>query len=203
MIRICIRMLRIPSQMDRICIWMLRIPFEWLEFALELFEFLSIGYNLHWNALNLVCRVWIWIPMLQISFEMLELAFEHFETFSNGSNLHLNALNPIRMNLICIWMLRIAFRMDRICIRMLRIPFEWLEFALEFFQFLQFPFECFESHLKGSNLDSNASNPFRMVLICNRMLQIPFEWVEFAFECFDLVWRVLIWIQMLRIPSKC
>jgi len=69
------------------------------------------------------------------------------------------------------------FRMVRICIRMLRIPFEWFEFA----------FECFESFSKGSNLHSNASNPFRMVRICIRMLRIRFKWLEFAFECFESV----------------
>ena len=58
---------------------------------------------------------------------------------------------------------------------MLRIPFELLEFA----------FEAFESLSNGSNLHSNASNPFRMVRICIRMLRIPFKWFEFAFECFE------------------
>ena len=58
---------------------------------------------------------------------------------------------------------------------MLRIPFEWLEFA----------FECFGSLSSGSNLHSNASNPFRMVRICIRMLRIPLECFKFAFECFE------------------
>ena len=107
--------------------------------------------------------------------------------------------------------------MVRICIRMLRIPFEWFEFA----------FECFESLSKGSNLHSNASNPFRIVRICIRMLlitgmvriwirtlRIPFEWFEFAFEHFEslsiglnLHWNASnpfrmfrICIRMLRIP---
>ena len=57
---------------------------------------------------------------------------------------------------------------------MLRIPFEWLEFG----------FECFES-LSSSNLDLNASNPFRMVQICVRMLRNLFEWFKFAFERFE------------------
>ena len=74
---------------------------------------------------------------------------------------------------------------------MLRIPFEWFEFA--------FAFESFESLLDGSNLHSNAMNPFRkcsnsqlntlnpfrMVRISIGMLRIPFEWLEFAFECFE------------------
>ena len=58
---------------------------------------------------------------------------------------------------------------------MLRIPFDWLEFALEWF----------ESILNGSNLDSKASNPFQMVRICIRMPQIPFEWFEIGFESFE------------------
>ena len=57
---------------------------------------------------------------------------------------------------------------------MLRIPFEWLEFAFECFEFLssgsnlhsnalsklEIAFECFKSCLKDSNLHLNASNPF-------------------------------------------
>ena len=58
---------------------------------------------------------------------------------------------------------------------MLRILFEWFEFA----------FDCFESLSNGSNLDCNASNPFRMVRICIQLLQIPLEWFEFEFECFE------------------
>ena len=68
--------------------------------------------------------------------------------------MHWNASNP--------------FRMIRICIRMLQIPFEWLEFELESLELL-----------------SNASNPFRTVRICIQMLQIPFEWFEFDLECFE------------------
>ena len=65
--------------------------------------------------------------------------------------------------------------MIRICIRMVRIPFDWFEIA----------FECFESRTVGSNLHSNASNPFRTVRNCIQMLRISFEWLEFAFECFE------------------
>ena len=76
--------------------------------------------------------------------------------------------------------------MVRICIQKLWIPFKRLEFA----------FECFESLSNGLNLDSNPSNPFRMVRICIRMpfwivriciriLPIPFECFEFAFKCFE------------------
>ena len=58
---------------------------------------------------------------------------------------------------------------------MLRISFEWFEFA----------FECFESLSNGSNLHSNASNPFRMVKICIRTLRILLKGFLFAFECFQ------------------
>ena len=71
---------------------------------------------------------------------------------------------------------------------MLRIPFEWLEFAFKCFdpfEWFKFGFECFKSRFKGSNLDSKASNPFRMVQNLIRMLLIPFEWLEFAFEWFE------------------
>ena len=60
---------------------------------------------------------------------------------------------------------------------MLQIPFELFEFA----------FERFEMLLNGSNLHSNALNPFRMVRICIRMLRIHFEWLEFALECFETI----------------
>ena len=69
---------------------------------------------------------------------------------------------------------------------MLRMRFEWFEFR-------------FEALWNGSNLHSNAlnrfrmlrilhlnaSNPFRMLRTWIRMFRIPFEWFEFAFECFD------------------
>ena len=45
------------------------------------------------------------------------------------------------------------------------------------------------------NLHSNTLNLFRMVQICIQILQIPFKWIEFAFECFE----VGIWIWMLQI----
>ena len=85
--------------------------------------------------------------------------------------------------------------MVQICIRILLIPFEWLEFVLECFETLSngsnlhlnalnpfrmaricirmppITFECFESHSNGSNLYSNASNPIRMIRISIRMLQ--------------------------------
>ena len=148
--------------------------------------------------------------------------------------------------------------MVRICIWMLRIPFEWLEFAFEFRMLhlnlnasngsnlhLNFslsngsnlhlnaskPFRMVRisnasNNSNASNLHSNALNPFRMLQIWIWMLQIPFEWFEFAFECFEylsnsyqLHWNasnpfrmvriinaknpfrmVRIWIRMIPIP---
>ena len=70
---------------------------------------------------------------------------------------------------------------------MLRILFEWLEFALECFEsstnlhvnalnpvrmlkfgyeLFEFQFELFESSLNGWNLSLNASNPLRNASIC-------------------------------------
>ena len=54
---------------------------------------------------------------------------------------------------------------------MVRIPFQWLENAIECFQFV----------LNGLDLHSNL---VRTVQICIQILRIPFEWLEFAFECF-------------------
>ena len=100
------------------------------------------------------------------------------------------------------------FRMVRICIRMRRIAFEWLE-CFEFcsngvnfigmhwisFEWLEFAFECFDSHSNSLNLHSNASNPFPMVRISIWMLwisfEVAFEWLEslfnvkIAFKCFE------------------
>ena len=50
--------------------------------------------------------------------------------------------------------------MIRSWIQKLRIPFEWFEFG----------FESFESFSNGSDLHSNASNPFRMIRIYIRLL---------------------------------
>jgi len=58
---------------------------------------------------------------------------------------------------------------------MLRLSFEWFELA----------FEYFDSRLKGSNLHSNTSNPFRIVRILIQTFRIPFEWLQFAFEWFE------------------
>ena len=87
--------------------------------------------------------------------------------------------------------------MVRIDIRMIRIPFEWLE-----------PLS------NGSNLRSNASNVVRMIRIGIRMItRIPFEWFKFAFEWLEplsngsnlhsnasnVVRMIRIYILMLRI----
>ena len=55
---------------------------------------------------------------------------------------------------------------------MLRILFEWFEFALEWF----------ESLSNGSKLNSNVSQIVGMRI---RMLRIPFEWFEFPLECYE------------------
>ena len=80
--------------------------------------------------------------MLQIPFELLELELKRYESSSNGWNWHSNATNPVRM--------------VGIGIRVLRIPFEWLELAFEHF-------ECYESRSNGWNWHSNTLNPIRMV----------------------------------------
>ena len=116
--------------------------------------------------------------MLPIPFKWLEFAFEYFESHSNGSNF----------------------------IRMLRNPFEcfefWFEFAFECFEYICIRMHSNESLSNGSNLHLNASKPFRMVRICIWMLRIPFEWLEFAFECFHFR-MLLICIRMLWIPFEC
>ena len=57
---------------------------------------------------------------------------------------------------------------------MLRNPFKWVEFALEYVEF----------GLNGETLHSKASNHFRMVRIYIQIPQITFEWLEFGYECF-------------------
>ena len=103
-------------------------------------------------------------------FERLEFAFECFEPRLKGSNLYLNGSNLVRM--------------VRICIRVFRIPIEWLSL-------LNGSNLHSNSSNPGSNLDSNASNPFRIVQICIRMLRVPFEWFECTFECFESLSNVL------------
>ena len=64
--------------------------------------------------------------------------------------------------------------MVRGCIRMLRIPFEWLEFG----------FDCFESLSNGQNLHTNSQNPVRTFRFWIGMLRTSFEWLEFGFKLF-------------------
>ena len=168
--------------MLRIWIRTLRLPFERFKFGFEYFESLSNGSNFHSNT-NPIQLVRIWIRIISIH--------------SNGSNLNLNASNP--------------FRTIQTCIRMLRIPLEWIEFGFEFFESISNGLNL-DSNV--SNLDSNALNPFRMVRIWIPMLWIAFEWFEFGFECFKSLSNYsnldsnaanpfqmdLIWIRMLRNP---
>ena len=70
--------------------------------------------------------------------------------------------------------------MVRISIRMIRIPFEWSKFAVEWF----------ESHSSGSRSRSTSSN-FRV--------RILFEWLKYALECFK---SIGICVRVLQIPSK-
>ena len=128
---------------------------------------------------------------------MLRIRFKWFALAC--FDLHWNASSFVQMVPICIWMVRITF------------------------QRLEYAFECFKYRSKGSNLHSNASNLVRMVRICIRMLRIPFELLKFSFEWFKLLvtrsnlhsnylnfipmvwicmWILRIWIQMFRIPFE-
>ena len=133
-----------------------------------------------------------------------------FELRSNGSNLHSNASNPVLMVGIlfeCLesrsngWNLHSnPVRMIRICIQMVQIPFECLEFAFECFETRSngwnlhssasntvqnggICIKCFESHSNGWNWHSNASNP-------DLLLELAFEWFK---SCLGIS------IQMVRI----
>ena len=83
--------------------------------------------------------------MIRISCEWVEYAFECLESLSKGSNLDSNALSTgSKLH----WNTLNPFQMVPICIKMVIIPFQWLEYELE----------CFNSHSKGSNFHSNASS---------------------------------------------
>ena len=143
---------------------MLRVPFELFEFWFGCFESFSNCLKLH--------------SMFRMSFEGLEFAFNCFESRLTGSNLHSNASNLVSMVRIHIWMLWIWFKWLKFAFesfRMLPIPVEWL----------QFWFKCFECHLNGYNLHSNASNVVWRVRICIRMLRIWLKCLEVRFNCFD------------------
>ena len=97
-------------------------------------------------------------------FEAFESKFKPMERDSKHSNANSNDskwIQSIQMQILKI----------TICIRMVRIWFEGLEFT----------FECFESLSNGLNVHLN---PFRMVRIWIRKLRISFECFEFAFENF-------------------
>ena len=175
---------------------MLQITFEWVEFGLERFESLSNGSNLHSNASNLFRMVRIWIRVLQIPFESFEFAFECFKSLLNGLNLGCNIWILIPKVGIWIWMLRIPFKWFEFAFECF---VEWIEIAVKYFEYLsngsnldsnasnlfrmlRISFEFFEYLSNVSKLDSNAFNPFRIVRICVSMLRIPLEWFEFWFE---------------------
>ena len=111
--------------MARICIWMLLISFEG-------FESLSNRSNLDWNASNSFLMVRICIRMLRISFECLEFACETF-------------LSRLEFGFECIESLSNSSNLHSnvsnpfwrvgICIWILRILFEGFEFAFECFGF--------------------------------------------------------------------
>ena len=75
---------------------------------------------------------------------------------------------------------------------MLQIPFEWFEFA----------FEYFESLSSGLNFDSILSHPFRMVRICILMLRSPFKCFKFGSNASNTFRMVKICIQMFESLSS-
>ena len=85
---------------------------------------------------------------IRMAFEWFEFAIECFESLLIGSNWDASASNPSFGFGFANF--SNPFQMVRICIQMLVIPFELFEYA----------FYCFESLSNGSNLHSNASNPF-------------------------------------------
>jgi len=62
--------------------------------------------------------------LFEFAFEWLKSCSNSWNSHSSGSNFYPNAWNPVRMIWISIWEFPI-------CIRMLWIPFEWLEFSSE------------------------------------------------------------------------
>ena len=123
--------------------------------------------------------------MVWISFERFEFAFEWLESLLNSLNLHSNASNLVQT----VW---IGIGMVRICIRMVRISFEWFELAFGIpFKWWEFAFEWLESLLNGSNLHSNASNFVRTVWIGILMLRTSFEWFELALEWLEFAFEWL------------
>ena len=81
--------------MVRISIRMLRVPLELFEFTFECFESLS-NLKFEFNASNPFRKIQIYVRMFRIPFEWSEFPFEYFESLSNCLNLHSNASNPFR-----------------------------------------------------------------------------------------------------------
>ena len=175
---------------------------------------------MHSNASNLVQSVWICIWMLWIAFKWLEVTFGCFEF---GSIFQIAFEGVISFELLefafeCLHLnVSNLVRIVQICIRVDRIPFQWLEYA----------FECFKSLLNALNLvgivgisiwmvripfniHSNASNLVRSVRICIWMLRIPFKWLEVAFGCFkfgsnglNCIQRGQISFELLEFAFEC
>ena len=121
---------------------------------------------------------------------------------SNANSIHLKGIRRIRMQ---IWTLRKRFQgilpfeffeshsKGSFFIRMLRIWFEWFEFAFKSFQmariciqnpfkWLEFAFERFKSRSNSWNLQSNGENPFEYKVEClesrskgSNLLRISFK----------------------------
>ena len=182
-----------PVWMVQISLQMVWIPFKWFKFVFECFESHSNSWNLHSNAWNPLRMTQICIPMLWIPCEWFKFACKSFKSHSNGSNFYSNVLNHVQM-----------FQMNRMQILTIRLGFEAFECKFQLFErdlkhsnmIRNIWFECFESlsngsnlhsefRLSGSKLASNPSNPIRVIRIWIWILQIPFEWFVFAFECFE------------------
>ena len=124
--------------------------------------------------------------MVGTCIQLLQSSIECFEFLWNLSN---------QMLSICIRMVRISFEWFKFafdCFKarsnalnffgIFRIPFEWFKFAFDCFKFA---LEWLEFLWNGSNLHSIASNLVQMLPICIRMVRIPVEWFEFALDCFE------------------
>ena len=158
---------------------MLLISFEWFKFAFEWLESFSNKKNLHSKLLESLRMVRMCIRMVRIPFKRLEFAFKWLElhvllalfwgkmcplhsslvqdicyiTNSNHSNANSNHSKGILNGLNII--------------RMVRVPFEWLEFPFEWFEYHS---NDSNLHSNGWNLHSNALNLVRTVRIGIRMV---------------------------------
>ena len=181
--------------MLRILFQWFEFGFDWFEFELECFESLTSSSNLHLNATN-PFRCSNLGSNGSNPFRMVRILIWCFESLFNGSDLHSNFYPPFGMVRIWIWMLRIPFKWFEFAFECF---VEWIEIAVKYFEYLsngsnldsnasnlfrmlRISFEFFEYLSNVSKLDSNAFNPFRIVRICVSMLRIPLEWFEFWFE---------------------